>query len=206
MVKIKIISIAILAIALMLFSCTKDKKLKPEQYIKWVNSTSNNLVMQKQVGNYNLMLKYLPVDFLVLKEFEKPYYNIDEKEFEENKKRFADHHYFTLRVTSKDNSKSVLNNDISGYEEYGNRLNYFAFDSQDDFKLVQENDTIDCALHHFENNYGLSQINDITLVFKDNNSKGNLTFFWKDRVLGIGTVKFLIERSELDIIPTLQIN
>jgi hypothetical protein len=185
-------------------SCGGDKVLTQEDYVDWYN-TAKDVNKQKEVGEYNIELKYLTHDYLALRHFKNAVSEIDKEAFDKQKKRYEGHYYFTLRIKNKDNQKTVLNNEISGYGEYGNRLNYFAFYAQDDFKLIEGKDTVECALHHFENNYGLSPINDITIVFKDKKLYEDMTFVWFDRVLGVGTVKFFIEKSELDNLPKLDI-
>lgn len=198
--------IFLLAMVIVLIACNAKQVLGPHEYMEWVASKDALINNQKEIGNYTIAIKYLPQDYLALKEFEKPYTNIDEKQFNEARKKFDGHYYFLLRIVDEKNDKSVLRSDINGYGEYADRLNYFAFEAQEDFKLIEGKDTLDCVLHHFENNYNLSPINDITVVFKKNAENQDLTFLWKDKTLGLGTVKFFMEKSDLEEIPTLNIN
>ena len=193
-------------IVLLVAGCNAKQVLNPQEYIAWMSSGNSEVNNKKEIGNYSVAIKYLPQDYLALKEFKAPYDNKNKTKFNEARKKYEGHYYFLLRIVDEKNQKSVLRSDIDGYGEYTDRLNYFAFEAQNDFKLIEGKDTLDCVLHHFENNYDLSPINDITVVFKQGKPNNDLTFLWYDRALGLGTIKFFIEESDLENIPTLNLN
>lgn len=187
-------------------ACSTKQVLGPKEYLSWIASNDAAINSTKDIGNYTIAIKYLPQDYLTLKEFETPYTNIDKKKFDETSKKFAGHHYFLMRITDSKTGQSVLRSNGADYGKYAERLNYFAFNAQNDFKLVDGIDTIDCVLHHFENNYSLSPINDITIVFPKKTIDNNMVFIWNDPVLGLGTIKFAFDKEDLKTIPTLKIN
>lgn len=184
----------------------KEKILQPYEYIKWVENTDNGLRSEKIIKDYYFRLQYKPADYIVLRELgvEKSY---KANLFNQRKAELDSFYYFNLDISSADKSQSILSNQLNNNEEYYARLNYFTTFAQQDIKLISNDDTIACALYHFERTYDLSPFNTIVLGFKQpkesNFLKYDLQILFDDQILSIGQINFLIDRKKLKKVPKL---
>lgn len=194
---------------LILFSALigcKETILHPVEYIKWVENTENGLCIEKELNNYYFRLQYKPSNYVVLRELglEKSY---DGNLFNKRKAELDSFYYFNLDISSADKSQSILSNQLKNNEEYYARLNYFTSFAQSDIKLISSDDTIACALYHFERTYDLSPFNTIVIGFKQPKGKDflkhDLQILFDDQILSVGQINFLIDRKKLKKVPKL---
>lgn len=197
----------IILVILALTSCAK-KALDPSGYMQWVEDEKNGLRVNKQVGDLIFILQYKPVDYVVLQEVKDP--DISREVYEKTSDNFKGMQYFTFRIKTSQGNMSPLKYNLSAQEEYFGRVEYFSFRMQQDIKLIDGKDTLNCALHHFERDYELTPANTFVLGFElpagqEKNETRDKIFIYNDRVLGAGTIKIGINKRDINNIPTLKI-
>jgi hypothetical protein len=186
----------------------KPELLESGDYIKWIENEENGLLVKKTLGDFTFSLQYKPLDYVALSHFKRS--NIKNEEFEKKKNEFEGMQYFTLRVQSASN-KNFLKAGIQSKDEEYARLQYFAFNMQNDLTLIDGKDTLKCVLHHFERTYNITPYADFVIGFESGNKGSQLTnndkvLIYNDQVLNLGTIKIKINKQSLNRIPTLIYN
>ena len=112
--------------------------------------------------------------------------------------------YFTLRIKSN-RTDNLLKFD--GAADGGEKLDYFAFNMQNDLSLVAGKDTLACVLHHFERTYNIAPYCDFLIAFelpvKNNSQVEDKIFIFEDKLFKLGTIKLKIKKEDLHKVPTL---
>lgn len=181
-------------------SCGK-RNLAPDEFVRWVEDAGNGLTVSKEFDNAAFQIIYKPTDYIVAKELLNG--GIKKDEIPERLKDLDGMQYFTLRIKSTE-SNELLSAEASRENEYYERLEYFMDNVQNDLWLVEDKDTIPCALSHYERNYGLAPYNNFVIAFAKNNDKPNdKIFIYNDRILGTGKVMFKIKAEDINNIPTI---
>jgi hypothetical protein len=194
-------NIILIVLAISLLSC--NNKLGPKSYLQWFKEDGARIT--KEVGNYRLVLVPLTAEYLALKSLDNTE-NLSKEKFSEKLKNYEGLKFFLFRIGTKKGNNSALYNNEYGYAEYAYKLDYLTFGAQNDYKLVAGNDTMNCVLYNFENNFNTSPNNDVLLAFKDNNKPADdYVFQWNDRVLGIGTVNINVSKSTIEDLPELEL-
>jgi len=161
-----------------LFACKKQYFVSMPDTEK-VYYTNDALVLRKEIGNYFFELKHAP------------------DQSSENDTQ--EHQSFILKIgVMKGND--ILSEGIGDESEYHTRLTYFDQEAQSDMKLVENGDTLSCLLYHFERNYGIAPFNNIVMTFpnaKDKTILNDKLFIFEDNILGLGTIKFKLEKEFL---------
>ena len=105
--------------------------------------------------------------------------------------------YYSLLLKLKEN-KDFLKTVASG-RSYDEILQYTAFYMQNDFKLIQGNQTLPCVLYHMDRTYGLSNEVKVQLVFeKGSDLKADRTILFDDQLSGNGIVGFTIKSIDIE--------
>lgn len=183
-----------------LVSCTPSS-LKPKDYMSWVKNPENGLYMSKSLKDYRYDLQYRPSEMIVLQEQKGEVSN--KAIFDERVAEMSDLQYYNLQLFGP-NGKAVISQ--NNPEAYFGNLEYYSTYAQSDINMIQEGDTLPCALFHLERYYDLSPYNTLVLAFpKTANMNAERTLVFNDRALNMGPVKFNISSSELERIPNLQI-
>lgn len=185
------------------FSCSSDE-LEIKDYLAYVKNPDNGLKISKDLNEYQFELQYKPVEFIAINEQRTT--QIDTALFDQRIKELNGLQYYTLKIQSLTGAE-VMRTGISSEQEYGNRLQYFSDLAQYDMRLVDGNDTLTCALFHFERNYGVAPYNNIVLGFSkiagENNTK---TFTFNEQALGVGKVKLKVAKQDINNIPKVKLN
>ncbi len=199
-------SYTILIFGCLIFSLScKNEGISSSEYIKWVENEGNGLNVSKRYGNYNIMAQYKPIPYQALRQSKiaKPSKN----KFKNQLKELEGLDYFNLVISLNTNTGDVLKEQIESEQDYYNRIKYFSFDIQKDLSLTDgSGKTKPCVFSHFERNYGLASSITILMAFEADNQETDKTILYKDKVLGLGTVKLLISKSAIEQIPELALD
>ncbi len=194
----------IVLLALPIGACNRDT-LSPLQFVQWVDSEKNGLLVKKEIGDYEFSLQYRPEEYIVLMEEKNE--QISREKINMRKKRLEGLEYYTLRIGSKRNT-DVLKTGVGSEQGYYDRLGYFIADMENDISLIEGNDTLACSLYHFERNYGMTPRCTFLLGFEKSKEKKNgssdRTLLFADRALGTGPVYLKIKQSDITNIPELK--
>jgi len=206
---LKNILIYLILLTLTLFSCTPDE-LEPMEYVRWVENENNGLKVSRQIGEFIFTVQYKPLEYKILQKLKDPGITYDR--LEEEKKEIEDMQYFTFTVKVKDSNISPLKYNLENDNDYYGRLEYFSFHIQNDFRLIDGKDTLNCLLHHFERTYELTPENTFVLAFRAPQNKSpdeiffeDKTFIYEDKILNTGKVNLIIKAENLNQIPNIKI-
>ena len=176
--------------------------LSPVEYIKWVNNSENNLMFSKAIEGIHFSVLCKPADYIVCKEIRRD--KITSLEQSNIKSQLGDLQYFDLRITIDDFKSEFLKYNLSSITEYEKRVDYCAFQMQNDIKLVSGTDTIPCSIFHFERTFDVVPYGEFVLGFeKPIHSATEETFVVYDKLFNKGTIKFTFDASNLIYLPKL---
>ena len=180
-----------LALMLLMQSCI-SRIQDQEAYQQWYQENQADLVSDKQVGSFQFQLSYLPSSILLMQEYgeavqARPDYDsllADRAAFD----------YYALRIYNMQEPASILTHSAWNIEDYQHRIQYLAFDMQQDIKLLSGSDTTACALYHFERSYDVKPYTTLMLAFPAQELSS--TFLYDDQIWGLGPVMFATPKLE----------
>lgn len=182
------------------FSCNHPDALAPKPYLAWIKKHHKKLIAKQELEGISYALTYRPVDLLVLSELgDRP----SQSDFFQLRKEYQDLQYFTLRIQG---NQDMMKYGIRSEDDYYQRLDYFAFYAQQDIQLIIAQDTLPCAMYHFERNYGGAPFLSLNLGFEvPEESRGDRSVAFYDRVYTGKLILLELAQEELNHIPKLQI-
>ncbi|MGE3823811.1 MAG: hypothetical protein AB7G44_06270 [Bacteroidia bacterium] len=188
------------------YSCSAVNKVSPVDYVKWVEDENNGLKRTKEIGDYIFELQYQPLEYMALREV-KDINNVTSAEMDSVKNQLSGLDYYKLKIKSVNDASNPLSTGLGSNDKYYYRLEYFANEVKNDLSLVNGNDTILCALHHFEYNHNIVPYHTILIGFENNAEQKieSRTFIYNDKILGTGAVKFIFDKNDLENIPGLSL-
>mgnify|MGYP000356640914 CR=1 FL=1 len=189
-----------------LFASNKEvpSKLKPVEYINWCEDQENELKQSKQIGDFTFSAFYQPHDYLAIKELNKGE-SVNSKEFEEKIKEYGEMTYCSFRLENSKTNGELLKTDLSSDQQYYGRLEYMSFKMQEDFKLIQGNDTLPCSMYHFERIYSLAPYATFVLGFPKTDSKEDIKLWFHDKLFNNGIVILNFKTESIHNLPKLEI-
>lgn len=196
-------------ILLVVGACSKisKKHLNAEQYMNWVENPKNGLVKVKSMNDeIEFTMQFRPIEHLILINHKKD--ELTSKLLVQEKQDIGEAlQYAKFRISMKNSNERVLSYDLVDESQYTNRIAYMSFDMQNDFSLIEGQDTLSCEMFHFVRNYDLAPYIDFSLGFKASKLDDfeDKTFIYDDKIFGLGKLKFHIDKSDLEMIPELLI-
>lgn len=179
--------------------------LTPEAYIRWIDDPSNGITVRKSIGSFKFILTFKPYEYIILKE----YGNISSpEELQQKMEEINGFQYFTFRVENEESGIEPLKVGITSEEDYASRVEYCAFAMQQDIKLIDNNDTLNCELFHFERLFNIAPQVTFVLGFPKGDNVPALkskTLLFEDRIFGTGKIYLTIEDKSLNNLPSLKI-
>lgn len=179
-----------------------DVELKQIEYCNWVRTPENELLKNKSIEDITFSSLYKPTDYIACIENEE---GLSEAKLSEVKKELGDLIYFDLRISLKDADYDLLKHKLTSSDEYGKRLNYLSFEMQKDISLINGNDTVPCALYHFERAYDLVNYVNISVAFDAPLYNSEKTILINDRLFNKGMVKINYLPTVFKNIPKLKV-
>lgn len=188
---------------LLLGSCGKAQ-LAPADYVAWVNDASNGLYKEKQVQPLTVSAVYKPIPYVIANE--KRSNQIDPTEYQQRKEELAGMQYVTLKLGIIGEQKDITNYEVQTDADLQERLSYLSFAMQKDIQLIDGQDTLACALYHFERSYDLTPQRTFVLGFEKKSTLAtdktlvlNLPYF------NTGPIKLAFKANDLQAIPELKL-
>lgn len=190
----KIISIILILIFICNYYSCSDGSLRAEQYQQWVENEKNKLIQKQLINDYQIILQYEPLEYIVVKESQGK--NVSKELLKKRTSELTGFTYFDLKILNSKNQNAFNN-------EAKTNKNYHLFDMQKDFCLIiNNNDTVGCCFYLYESHGGVSP-DEILLGFENSNIDG-FTLMYNADILGIGKIKFNYNKEILQRIPKLK--
>jgi len=176
--------------------------LEASSYIEYVENPENGLRKTVETPLYSYTLQYQPAEYATLLEARelKPSTQL----ISEGREKRSGLQYFVFKIQSKD-GQDITRAGNPTEEEVQQRDYYFSTIMNEDFKLVEAGDTLNCAIWHFERNYGLAPYNNVVVTFENRNMGAvNRIFVYKDPFQGGAPVTFNIQSEDLAELPQVK--
>jgi hypothetical protein len=177
-------------------SAAAPSKMKAGDYVEWMENTENGLVQDKIIGSYHFSVQYKPLEYITAKRMGD---NSSKSTVQKDEEGMSDLQYYTLRI-GKSNEDPLQGLDPGTRDKL---IDYFSFRMQSDIKLIEDVDTLDCVLFHFERNFGLTPYCTFVMGFVNTGKVTDKTFIYNDSELGTGTVKLHFKAKSFKAIPKL---
>ncbi|UPT68656.1 MAG: hypothetical protein M0D57_08555 [Sphingobacteriales bacterium JAD_PAG50586_3] len=198
-------STAILAILSLLILGCGQSALSPQEYVRWVDSDNSGLVKYKELNGFKITSKLIPSEYIAIKETYAEHKEFNQETYNKKLKEVSGQYNIYIQLAPLSGNKSALRKDLASADDYYYRVEYFNFLSESDVHLIAGNDTLQCALSNFENNYEITPFNNWQLVFEKPTQplKSDLKFVWDDQALGLGRIRFNYNIEDINNIPTI---
>jgi len=179
-------------------------------YMKYMSEEENGLVKKKSVGGIQMMVKYLPNDYLVYNELKNDQI-LTAGKIDSVRKTYANSITFMMVIgPSKDESFDITRVGVADYEEFAQRLEQMNFSMGQFVNLKIGETTYIPELAQMESTYGLEQNRKILFVFNAVNDAGNkilmddVQFVYVDELFNIGINKFKFSKEDLTDLPAFK--
>ncbi|MFT5790939.1 MAG: hypothetical protein ACI9LI_000268 [Saprospiraceae bacterium] len=194
-------------LVLMICGCSKSpQSLKPKNYINWLRKPENGLNKTKTINDLAFTMCYRTNEDVVVLNNKRE--EITKQLLEQELNDLGNElQYATFKIARDNSNQSVLQvGNVSG-DVYTKRIAYMSFDMQNDFYLIEGNDTLDCQLFHFVRNYELAPYVEFSLGFENSKNKiiQDKTFVYEDKLFNTGILKFTIDSKDIKQIPSVQV-
>jgi len=177
--------------------------LEKQDYIEWCLKKENSLQKKKEIADITFSLKYKPAEFVACMEQTSDNETTDSIKKSVEELDGLDYYDFKIKLTS--GGGELLKYQVSSPGDYNNRVTYFAFNMQDDIRLIDGKDTFNCCIFHFERAYDVIPYATFLLAFpKSKSPLSEKTFIYQDRIFNKGVIKFTYTQEDLSQIPKLK--
>jgi len=179
------------------------EKMTADNYINWVRNPQNGLVKAKTIDDLKFTVQYKPYEYIVY--LEERTDKVADTLLKRKVKELEGMQYYDLKILLKNSQQELLKSGLSTREEYEKRVNYFSFHMQQDIQLVDGNDTLPCALYHFERAYDVTPVCTLLLGFRksESNAMKPKTLLVYERTFNKGLLKFTFKEKRLQTLPKL---
>lgn len=190
----------------------KNVPLTPSEYVEWVENKQNGMTVTKKLNDIVFNLLYKPDGYEALIRVKGD--SLTNENINSVKNELKGLQYYTLSISTQDNKGELLKHKLETTDEYYRRIEYCSFNMQNDIKLIENGDTLDCKLFHFERVFSVAPEATFVLAFEDNRTakaaeQGNYNsdkiLSYTDGIFGMGRINLLISKAHLNNIPKLDI-
>lgn len=192
----------------MLGGACQHKIDNKEKLLQWINQPEHGLVISKSINGFQLTAKYLPSDYLVLKELGNQ--DFTASHFQQLKEEYQHSKTFLLTIApdQEEQRNTVMFHQVVSRADYQQRVRDLNFRIGDFLSLTTKSKELKPVLHHMENTYELAEHRSIYLVFADDELQKDEDWVLKfdDRLFGTGISRFLFHHQDLAKIPDIHIN
>lgn len=191
---------------IILSACGKSS-LNPKDYMAWFKGGKHGLTQTKEVYPLEVKVHYQPIDALFLKEQIDPK-ALSKEAYQKRLKDFEGSQYYTLELGLEKNlSQSIVDWGIQNSQQQEQRMKYLSYGMKKHIYLVEDQDTLSCALYHFERSYDLGRSRNFVLAFEQKEERilSDKLFVFDSPVFGTGPIKLKFKSADLQKIPRLTI-
>ncbi len=172
-----------------------NNSISKKDFPVWVEAKDNGLSNSKSINDFNYEIQYKPIEYILAIKGNDSLKATD----------YEGLHYIDLKLSNNGNP-DYLKTNLSNREDYYLRLKYFSFEIQNDLKLIDGKDTLNCVFSHFERTYGITPYIKIVTAFEKNTDSSNDLFFsYHDQLFDNGIIIIPITKAAINNIPKIKI-
>jgi len=184
-------------------ACGGEAILQPNEYSQWMRNPDNGMLQSKKIQDFEFIAQYKTPEYITVLEEKR---NDLEAQLVSNRvaELGTDMAYFNFRIQGK---SYPLQQGTSSEHEFNQRMAYANFGMQEDLKLVEGGDTLDCHLYQFVRNYNVAPYLDFVIGFSRKNKtsvKEEKTLIFNDNAFGVGKIKLHFSSSDFNQLPKLK--
>ncbi len=185
-------------------SNTKPDVLSAKEYVEFVRSTESGLVVHQDIEDIRFSTIYKPYEYIMLTERTSD--GMSQEDIDKGISGLEGMQYFNFRIKSLKPGVDLLKLNWDGsQEQYFQKGDYLTFAIQQDFKLIDGNDTLACQMCHFARNYNVAPTLDFVLGFSSKEDISDKELIYSDQLFGLGKIRFKIEKKDIHELPRLEI-
>jgi hypothetical protein len=194
-------SILVLALTLTLGSC--ENRMNGEQYMAFVKQEESGCLKQVAAGSFLYSIQYKPSEYILYSEG----LQVGDSLYDQRKKDLKGTIWLNVAFKLAHGTTTPLKYNVSSYDEYNQRLNYYLGEAAKDVRLVYGARELAPISYHFETNYGLTPQETMVLGFAlpDNEPLPTKDFQLAlvDKVFNNGIIKATFLSETLQALPAV---
>lgn len=178
-------------------SCNTSINSRQEFY-DYLNNSQNGFVKSKEVNSFRIKVKYLPIEYLIIKNSE------HSSEVEKVRQEYNNSLTFVFTIESIDKDQNVIDYGMSDSKSLNERFKYLNFHLDDHITLSINDQWFKPVLFHVENTGELNGEFRAYVVFSDIDMEAdNLYFLFEDTFFDTGISQFVFEKQHLNQLPDI---
>jgi hypothetical protein len=178
--------------------------LSPVAFKTWYENDENGMKQKREMGDFEFTTFYQTNDYLALKEMDKEM-QPEKTKFENKCREYGNMTYVSFRIENTNAQSELLRVGLRSDNEYYARLEYFSFKMQNDFKLVNGKDTLDCLLYNYERTYSLTPFATFVLGFPKIDKVRGFKLIYHDKIFNNGIIVTNFDKDIINNIPKITI-
>ena len=181
------------------------KSLTADGLLSYTINPENGLLKTKKINEFSYSVKFKPIPYIIAQEADGK--SVGAEEYAKKVDELRGLQYYDLRLEVENTNDEILKYDLNSSEQYDARVNYLAFQMQNDIQLIDGNDTLNCLMYHMERAYDIVPYSTILCGFK-NLKKTKIedkTFVLHDNLFNNGIIKLTFLNSDIENIPQLKL-
>lgn len=186
-----------LVIVSMLNSSCK-KTLTPAEYDQFIHDPDNGLRKTEIIGDYEVSALYETSEYIHSRES-----NISSRSPTDRQSDLDKYEHFQFRIKHIPGG-NILESNQDEFNNMNSRIQHYSFEAQNDFFLVNGNDTLPCKLSHYSRNYNLTPTVDLSLTFDKTDPQHDLKLIYADNQFNLGKIKFVFHREDIENAPNVE--
>lgn len=203
-----LLACTLLMLWFLMTNCQHDLKDMKSVY-GWINDPDHGMVKTKTVEGIKITVKYLPAEFLALKEAREGH--ADRQTYDSLLKVYTASHTFLLSIasTEKGGEQDPMYQDLENYSEYKERALTMNFDMNEYVSIKTSTQEFRPVLTSMENTYSLKGQRNIYMVFTDETAEtelmkdDELDFVFNDEIFQTGVNHFIFNQNDLRSMPVI---
>lgn len=181
----------------------RETLLYPGEYIAWIKDPAHSFYQEKIIRDISFSALYKPYEYIACQEQRTD--SIKETTLVKYREELGGMQYFDLRIAISGGTGELLKHQLNSAGDYEKRVDYFAFDMQNDIRLIEAGDTLPCSLFHFERIYDVAPYSSFLLGFPVSGKKSeSKTLVFHDKVFNKGIIKFVFNAKNIATLPKLK--
>lgn len=183
-------------------ACGRKTVNDVHEYQAWLASKENPCKVSRRVGDMLISMKYLPPEFLALKDYEHSQRRLNYDSLL-NTYQHSVTFLMTFETTKGQEGEDVMYKDLGDYKEYVERSMTLNFDLESRVQLKGGFGSCYPVLSSMENTYGLSKGRDVYLVFSsrekdyDLYTQSSWDLVYEDDIYQTGILHFTYNYPEI---------
>lgn len=204
----RLISLCLVMSCLLIVSCQHRFDNMKEVY-GWINDPDHGMVKSRTVEGISVTVKYLPAQFLALKETKEE--RAGRHTYDSLLRVYENSHTFLLSIASKEDAgqNDPMYKDLGDYSDYKRRALTMNFDMNEYVSIKTSTQEFRPVLTSMENTYSLKGQRNIYMVFTDDTVEKELMkdqaldLVFNDEIFQTGINHFVFDQAELQSMPSI---